>query len=145
MSLPSSSILTRTKLCLGKYLEAQTYYLASFYCTGFCRILSLVHEFCEKGRWGEKYCLVWLQQAVRLAVSPSWQWMVEVTAVLRAPFHVACVSAMRNTAPRPKIYISSFPALHLPCVCPFDVGLLALRKDACAAGIADARGIIVFG
>ena len=28
---------------------------------------------------------------------------------------------------------------------PFDVGLLALRKDACAAGIADARTITAFG
>lgn len=73
--------------------------------------------------------------------------MVEVAAVLSALFHGACVFAVRSTAVRPKMYICSFSPpspVCVHCAVSFDVGLLAPSKDACAAGIADARTVTVF-
>lgn len=146
MSLPSSSILTRTKLCLGKYLKARMYYLVSLLHWLLPHIKFSV-QILREGKVGREVLSVWQQQAVRLALSPPKQWMVEVTAVSRAPLHVACLFACVCST-EAKIYISSFPPPSPTCVyrtVPFDVGLLVLSRDACAAGIADARTVIVFG
>lgn len=151
MSLPSSSILTRTKPCLSKYLKAQIRYLVSLCCSVFLPHTMLGVRVLGEGQVGVEALLVLAATACEVSsqsftAAGGWQKLLLCCEL----FHLACVFAVR-IQPRDKRRAKN---LHL-CL-PSSTSYVQARysalqhwaaciKQRClCCSITDARNVIVF-